>query len=349
MQKVLRRTALAKAHVAKRIANAAEKRAAAERKAKKFEHRSVAQEASQDVRDERRRRREDWDLGPLAPKRDVGDQTGTYGAMDGRRLKLKEIPREKRIRFWSIVPGDRVVIIDGKDKGKIGEVKTIDAKTNGLTVGGMNIVDVKVPDWMIDKDPDKRPTRTMEAQVPLSSVRLVTAVYNEETGQKKDMIVKEIALGNVWYDRHTSSQRFHRYIAGQGTSIPWPRKTPKEHKDNDADTLRIDVESRTFMPTLLRPPIPVSVMDELRNKYSAFRDRHDEEFIAKKQAQDEAKVEKNRMSFRMRTPLNEVPRRVKRLGPRPAKLTGDMLVRIGEMVARKKGSPDIKHTEAAAA
>ena len=92
------------------------------------------------MKNARRNQREDWDLGPLAPKRDVGQNAETYGAMDGRRARLEEVEKEQRIRFWTIVPQDRVVIIQGRDKGKIGVVRSINGKTNGVVVEGLNMV-----------------------------------------------------------------------------------------------------------------------------------------------------------------------------------------------------------------
>ncbi|KAI9806191.1 MAG: hypothetical protein M1825_006306 [Sarcosagium campestre] len=339
MERVLRRTSLAKAQAIKKLAKRAEKNAAIDRKVKKLQHQQVSKAPGQDILAERRNRREDWELGPLAPRRDVGTERELIGAMDGRRARLREVPREERIRFWPIVPDDRVVLLDGRDKGKIGVVKTTNSKTNGLTVSGLNMVEIKLPEWLLNREPGSRPTRSIEAEVPLSSVRLVAAITDNVLGVKKDMIVKDVALGNVWFDRQAGSQRYARYIAGLGVKLPWPRRATKEHKDQEVDTLRIDVESKTFVPTLLNPPIPSSVIDELRGKYSKFRDRHDREFIERKVEEDRSKEELTSYGPRARTPIQEKNRIVRlekqKLGP--PTLTEDMLARIGEVMARNKG------------
>ena len=77
-------------------------------------------------------------------------------------------------------------------------------------------------------------------------------------------------------------------IRDRNIHIPWPEESLAEptHVDEVADTLRIDVEEKSFLPTLLRPPMPASVIDELRNKYGKFRERHDEEWVAMKEAED---------------------------------------------------------------
>lgn len=100
------------------------------------------------IRKERRDRREDWELGPLAPRRDVGDMKNHYGALPGTRLDGYEImtkaEREKRLAPWgwrvALREGDRVVVINGRDKGSIGKVKEVDEKKLEAQVEGLNMV-----------------------------------------------------------------------------------------------------------------------------------------------------------------------------------------------------------------
>jgi large subunit ribosomal protein L24 len=96
---------------------------------------------------------------------------------------------------------------------------------------------------------------------------------------------------------------------------------------------------RTWVPTLLTPPMPETVIDELRNKYSVFRHRHDEEYIARKMAEDEEQAKKKSMVEMMRTPLKEVNRRARKERKKMGKgtLTKEMLARIGEVMAKKRG------------
>ncbi|KAI9680475.1 MAG: hypothetical protein M1817_003915 [Caeruleum heppii] len=338
MQKVLRRTALAKAQAAKKAKKRRNKDESIERAVLRQQHGVLRKQISRDIRTERTARREDVDYGSLAPRRDVGDAKETYGTMDTRRLKGPEIPREERLKLWTIVPGDRVVSIEGRDKGKIAEVRSIDGKRNEVEVQGLNLVDIAVPEWMLkdSEDPDKRPVRSIEAGIPVSSVRLVYPLPDPITGVKRDVIVKELAHTPVWIDPHLRTKRWARYIPGLNVMVPWPKKEPKKHENYDIDTLRIDVEQKTWVPTLLRPPMPMSVIDELRNKYSKFRDRHDEEYLAKKIAEDRS----NRpdMEGLMITPLQEakrLERKEKKTKGRP-QLTSEMWSRIGEIMAKNR-------------
>lgn len=70
-------------------------------------------------------------------------------------------------------------------------------------------------------------------------------------------------------------------VYGDWLEIPLPKAEMYKRKQEDTtahpefDTLRFEVEQRTWTPTLLRAPMPGGVIDELRNKYSRFRTRHD--------------------------------------------------------------------------
>jgi large subunit ribosomal protein L24 len=182
------------------------------------------------------------------------------------------------------------------------------------------------------------PIRTIEQPISLASVKLVFPLSDPETGITRDVIVTRVVNGNVFHDRHSGRKKWTRFIAGLNIVIPWPKIEAKQHKDYDGDTLRIDVEARTFVPTLLKPPMPSTVIDELRNKYSIFRTRHDEEYIQKKMQEDEEKEAKKRMVKEMMTPLKErrkVERKLLRAKGRP-KLTEEMLAKIGEMMAKNR-------------
>jgi hypothetical protein len=55
----------------------------------------------------------------------------------------------------------------------------------------------------------------------------------------------------------------------------------------EADTQRIFTENESWEPSLEEPPFDPIILDELRNKFSKFRLRHDEEFIKGKLEADQ--------------------------------------------------------------
>lgn len=80
-------------------------------------------------------------MGPLAPRRDVGNSKETYGTVSPKQLGgvVKEKSQRKD---WCIREGDRVVIVASKhrDRGKIGKVKSVREDAEECTVEGLNMV-----------------------------------------------------------------------------------------------------------------------------------------------------------------------------------------------------------------
>jgi large subunit ribosomal protein L24 len=85
----------------------------------------------------------------------------------------------------------------------------------------------------------------------------------------------------------SSIPKHTRYIAGDNIEIPWPGEDiPQPYKDEEWDTLRVEVETLTHKPSLEYAPFESSIMDELRNKYSKYRTRHDPEWVEAKKVED---------------------------------------------------------------
>ncbi len=140
MQKVLQRTAHAKAQAARRALKRSQKNAADIRLRDRKTQSPLGSEMAEEIRQARRVRREDRELGPLAPRRDVGELQDTYGTVSPRRLQGFLKPPEQRAEAQPIVAGDRVVLVDGRDKGRIGQVISVDKKRHECTVKGLNLV-----------------------------------------------------------------------------------------------------------------------------------------------------------------------------------------------------------------
>ena len=85
-------------------------------------------------------RREDWKLGPLAPRRDVGDSKDIYGTISVQQLTRPEKPRGWK--NWCIREGDRVVIVGSKqrDRGKIGVVREVRQAAEECFIRDLNMV-----------------------------------------------------------------------------------------------------------------------------------------------------------------------------------------------------------------
>lgn len=109
-----------------------------------------------------RRAKEDWQLGSLRPNRAIGEREQKYGTLTLEQMQKPEIPvhtqknrneaRSKKgldpeyplvvddKKYFHIVKDDRVVVIRGREKGKIGIVHEIMDRTHDVIVRGLNMV-----------------------------------------------------------------------------------------------------------------------------------------------------------------------------------------------------------------
>lgn len=282
-------------------------------------------------------RKIDWETGSLAPRRDVGEKGKSYGTIQIYDVLPPSLRHKDRREWLHIQQGDRVVILTGFDKGKIGSVQDISLERGALQLKNLNMVDVHVPEWLRSENNDDREIVAISKWLPFKDVRLVYPLPDPDTGVYRDVIIDNLELKNRYKDKETGELTGDRIIAGTNIIIPWPEKSEEEHEDNDIDTLRISVDEETFRPFLLRPPMPLSVIDELRNKYSKFRTRHDYDYVQKKELEDR-KVEGRRDLIKtMRTPLQELAElRARQKELQKKELSQDQLAKIGEVIARER-------------
>ncbi|KAI1210444.1 uncharacterized protein F4807DRAFT_423436 [Annulohypoxylon truncatum] len=345
MQKILRRVATAERAVAKRHKKqmqARDKKGLSRQRVRRQQQLSAF---GVDVKNAKMAIKDAWELGPLAPRSDVGIHAGTRGAIKETQYGVFGRPTPTQLearcawaggtKFLSLAVDDRVVLMEGPDKGRIGKIMDIDPNKMEVFVDGLNKSNVAIdPDLRNRKQPVAMAT---ELGITISRVRLVHPLKDPVTGVTRDVIINRIEPRSIAHDRYTGKRHWTRVVPGLNAVIPWPKKEPENLKDHAADTLRIDVEEKTFVPTLLRPPMPESLIDELRGKYSRFRTRHDPEYVARLEAEEQAKRDQKKAAEEsMRTPLQELHRaeREKKKKKGKPRLTVEMLEKIGEVMAR---------------
>ncbi|KAL8649373.1 MAG: hypothetical protein Q9226_005598 [Calogaya cf. arnoldii] len=347
MQKLLKRTSQVQKQAARRQRITRSKNASDTRKLQ-HDQLKIHNQARRDFFvSARQAQREDWRLGPLAPRRNVGDKVETYGTVPLRLINSPE-KMDGKWKDWGIREGDRVCVVGDRkrDKGKIGVVKELNEKAETCKVTGLNMISIATPEYLKTEDRPQPPVQTIEAPLPLSSVRLVTPVKDPYTGNIRDVIVNKISVEKPhrYIANYIQPQKFKNSRAKRHL-IPWPKKEKPQFEDHDDDTLRIDVEQETWVPTLLKTPMPSAVIDELRNKYSKFRTRHEDSYVEMKEDMDR-KTKERESELRwgggtpraMLTPVQELnrQRRIERKGVEEEnKLTEEVLAGIGETMARK--------------
>jgi large subunit ribosomal protein L24 len=197
----------------------------------------------------------------------------------------------------------------------------------------------------------------------VDNVRLVHAYLDPRTNTTRDVIVDKVDRGRTWVDEDGNT-RWNRIIKGLPSAeraedgrevweqIDWPEKEKTEEEDNEDDTLRITVDERTFVPSLLTPPMPVSVLDELRNKYSKYRTRFDPEFIEKKDRAAKEAEARSAIPDWMLQPSKELRERARKRAeagrlPLPDSMSeDDFLERIGKLMVERNTGSDAAPTNA---
>lgn len=158
MQKILRRVATAERVVAKRHKKQTqilERSDANKQRERRTQHLAI-------LRDEHRQAKkavkDAWERGPLAPRYDVGIDAGTRGAIAETRFGTFGNPTPPQIaarcawaggkRYLGLAVNDRVVVMEGPDKGRIGRVMKIDLEKAEIFVDGLNRV-IRIPTYTI--------------------------------------------------------------------------------------------------------------------------------------------------------------------------------------------------------
>ncbi|PNH75524.1 hypothetical protein VD0001_g2014 [Verticillium dahliae] len=349
MQKLVKRTAEAQRAVARRTAKKTlnvYRRSKLERRSEQSQN---VEEIAGDLRAARVARAEAWDLGPLTPRRDV-DGNFTHGATllsrNRPQTSFKAWEIEQRCawaggsKLLNIVKNDRVVVMEGPDKGKIDLINHIDLNNGVVELKTLGKFLTVVPDVHRKVAPSQPPTSTATGTLPISAIRLVHPLTDPVTGITRDVIVRSLTAGPVKRHRATGWKAWTRYITGLNVAVPWPEREVVERVDHPADTLRAAVEEPTFVPSLLACPLPDTLIDELRNKYSKFRTRHELEYVQRKEAEASEKKAGRATAASMLTPLQEFNRQqrdARRARGQPM-LTEEMLEKVGQVIARNKAA-----------
>jgi large subunit ribosomal protein L24 len=147
-------------------------------------------------------------------------------------------------------------------------------------------VDVRFPSWALNPEEAEDPFITHNMPVSIDDVRLVVTL--EDEGRQYEVIAKHVYGGRPFLQRSNAQTPKHtRYIAGENIPIPWPDEGRVDNmQDEEGDTSRKEVEHETWTPSIERPPFNPFILDELRNKFSKYRSRHDPMWLENRKLED---------------------------------------------------------------
>ncbi|KAI8368122.1 translation protein SH3-like domain-containing protein [Radiomyces spectabilis] len=161
-----------------------------------------------------------------------------------------------RLKQWTILTGDKVAIIAGRDKDTIGEIKSVNRQTNTVIVEGKKLAKKHVP-----MQPGA-PEGIMRKELPIhvSNVMLLHPDTQVPTRIERRQIETTLDNGQV-------KKRWARFVKGTEIEIPKPeRKYNDRSGDEQFSTAPEDVLAVTYTPSN-EPPVPADLVRELRNPY----------------------------------------------------------------------------------
>ncbi|KAF1976115.1 hypothetical protein BU23DRAFT_502766 [Bimuria novae-zelandiae CBS 107.79] len=218
---------------------------------------------------------EDYMLGPLRPNRAVGPGADKYGALYSEQMRRPPIPvdvqkrrNEARIakgfdpvyplvvddkKFFPIAVDDRVMVMYGREQGKIGVVGEILEESHEIIVKDINkhYVDGDI----FNAPPGEESPTKRETEVPFALEHLRLVIPYRMTTKDEDgndvRIWRDVVVDNIVMERHTTGVDpftgidygnhefpeehrfdpssglpiFNRYIAGTRRRIQWPWET----------------------------------------------------------------------------------------------------------------------------
>ena len=143
MDKLVQRTIKAERQVRRRLADSSKNAYRKDLLAHRRRTKSATEDLNVNIANARRVRHERWELGPLAPKRSIENGYGvaTENARTGNGADqnvIRPFEREARCewaggsKYLNLAPGDRVVIMEGHDKGNIDTITAINVSTGTL-------------------------------------------------------------------------------------------------------------------------------------------------------------------------------------------------------------------------
>jgi len=142
MQRVIQRTAAARKQAQRKALNNS-KKPDPETKRQQFRAQVEYNKAlAQQKKDAVKHRREDWLKGPLAPKRDSGLEAFSYGGVSPQLVQPPPLPKHKRRKHILFAPGDRVCVVNGKEKGRICEISGVKEEEDMVFLKNTNVVRV---------------------------------------------------------------------------------------------------------------------------------------------------------------------------------------------------------------
>lgn len=172
--------------------------------------------------------------------------------------------------------GDRVQVISGKHKNKIGQIIAKYPYGNAFTINGISEskmihpIETKLQVGEDEYDPISENPESFDYK----NLRLVSKMRHE-SGEEQDVAIHSISLGPEKYNPASNKHERVRYATHDPSIvIPWPLVKPQRVEESKASltTSPEIAEVRThFVPSAVEPPMPIGAITQITNLNNRYK------------------------------------------------------------------------------
>lgn len=242
----------------------------------------------------------------------------------------------KPARDLPFTAGDRVQIISGQHKNKIGQILYKYPFGNAFAVNGIsgekvvNSIETKL---QVGAD-DYEPVSELPQVFAYENLRLVSTLKSE-AGDEMDVAIHSLSLGHEQYDPASNTHKRVRYATHDSSiQIPWPliraQRVAEEKRGLTTDPEVADTRTH-YLISAVDAPLPMAAIPQITNlnnrfKRSRYAPRVSEQQAAKYRAPEMPLAPQTR---KLLAELEKLPK------PEPMEWTPEIQAFIGEEI--KKG------------
>ncbi|KAG5361984.1 54S ribosomal protein L40 [Yarrowia sp. C11] len=178
---------------------------------------------------------------------------------------------------WHFMPGDKVQVLTGPDKGKVSQIISRHEEGNSYLVDGVNgTQSFPIPPNLLQEG---QTTHMIEFPNPLKQHELrLVAQRPEEDGSTTEVAIAAVECVGTYYDPAYKRVLPRRVMANDHkTEVPWPAPMePVEHVEGSTER-EVARERTHWVTSLVKPPFPMGALPDIRNvhhkRFKRFSER----------------------------------------------------------------------------
>lgn len=187
------------------------------------------------------------------------------------------IPPSKWIKDSDLpfVVGDRVQVVSGEHKNKVGRIVQKEAIGNAYKIEGIPGKAMVYPAELLENE-EESPVIKGTTSFDYTNLRLVSKIKRED-GTDEDVAVHSLSLGKEVYDKLSNTyirERFATHDPSIVIPYPLPKAEPVDPSKSSFATAPEVVDQRTFYPSSVNDmPLPIYALTQITNIHNRYK-RH---------------------------------------------------------------------------